>query len=384
VVVRAAGHARETDVRNWSEYLRHAINTSDRGAVSRLKEDEFAQGDAWDVHLDLFPAVQEVLNPPFINPHLPKMYAVCRDLRPYLEEDDIPALLYMESMEYARRTKLKMPPQGEFTHARIGFDDIEGAIRKKSVDEAALLFTAFLKKRGAPELARRLLLLGSGYLEQSLGHSISCTSFILLEIIARKDQDPWPALVLLSDYFCKGGFGRTTTMEKAAQPHQVSLPDNLLRATAGSSFLDIHHTITLYAIERARHLFSADEHRSLIESWLAWMGEKEPHPVSPGNVANRSVADYEKFYTVYSTLDAQRILEAVVGLAATTGRFRLPGRFLIKGLCDLYQGDYNPHYVTGLGAALWAAEQCRDQPSLASSALHQYLAFLCRSLGKAA
>jgi hypothetical protein len=35
------------------------------------------------------------------------MYAVCRELLPYMEADDIPALLYMETMEYARRVMLE-------------------------------------------------------------------------------------------------------------------------------------------------------------------------------------------------------------------------------------------------------------------------------------
>jgi hypothetical protein len=32
--------------------------------------------DAWQIHLSLFAVVQRVLNPPYINPHLPKMYVL--------------------------------------------------------------------------------------------------------------------------------------------------------------------------------------------------------------------------------------------------------------------------------------------------------------------
>ena len=65
--------------------------------------------------------------------------------------------------------------------------------------------------------------------------------------------------------------------------------------------------------------------------------------------------------------------------ASGEGRKRL-GRFLIKGLCDLYQGDYNPHYVTGLGAALWMVGRYAGHPSLVSNVLHQYIGFLFRGL----
>ena len=44
-------------------------------------------GDAWDIHLSVFSVAQRVLNPPFINPHLPKMYGIYRELMPvYLRE----------------------------------------------------------------------------------------------------------------------------------------------------------------------------------------------------------------------------------------------------------------------------------------------------------
>ena len=65
---------------------------------------------------------------------------------------------------------------------------------------------SFCDHRGKAALARQLLLLGSGYLDESLGHSISCTAFILLEMLKRPKDDPWPVPGILSDYFCKGDF----------------------------------------------------------------------------------------------------------------------------------------------------------------------------------
>ncbi len=96
---------------DWREYLINAIEASDVTAVSRLKSDGPEGEQAWSAHLSLFPEVQRVLNPPFINPHLPKMYGVCRDLLPYMEAEDILKLLYMETVEYARRAKLEKHPR---------------------------------------------------------------------------------------------------------------------------------------------------------------------------------------------------------------------------------------------------------------------------------
>ena len=71
----------------------------------------------------------------------------------------------------------------------------------------------YLDQQGGPELARRLLLLGNGYLDQSLGHSVSCTGFMLLEMLDREDHDPWPVLAALANYFCRGRFNTTPSLE---------------------------------------------------------------------------------------------------------------------------------------------------------------------------
>ena len=55
-------------------------------------------------------------------------------------------------------------------------------------------------------------------------------------------------------------------------------------------------------------------------------------------------------------------------------------RFLVKGLCDRYRGNYNPHCITGLGAALWVIHHFGNQPALAMKALFQYTDFLFDSI----
>ena len=250
------------------------------------------------------------------------------------------------------------------------------------MQRAASYFAAYLRQHGARELARRLLLIGSGYLVESLGHSLSCTAFILQEMLARKDQDPWPALVLLADYFIKGRFDTTPSFRKSPQALENAMPDFILRSTTGSSFIDIHHTITLYAIERARGLLSREEYEHLVASWLDWMGKKEPRATFVEAPEQGYVLDYTTFYRAFSALGAQAVLKIILPLTVSAGGSKLLGRFLIKGLCDLYQDNYNPHYVTGLGATLWVVGQYADQPSLVSNALHQYVGFLFHVLAR--
>jgi len=357
--------------------LLQALEASDVARASEQLRKELGKGrGAWEIHLSLFPVVQRVLNPPFINPHLPKMYGIYRELLPYLRKNEIPALIHLEVTEYARRPKLNELPKAKLLNSSVSFSDIEAAIGDQDWEKTAVLMAMFHKREGGVELARRLLLLGSGYLDHSLGHSVSCTAFILLEMLERVDKDPWPALATLADYFCKGRFHRTPVLWKStAFPSDEALSHHLLRATSGSGIVNLHHTITLYAMERVRQLFSKEEYNHMAGAWIAFMGDKKAERVALDGPRWEPAASYPRFYETFSRMEAKSTLSIAAGMITfPEGRRRL-GRFLIKGLCDQYQGDYNPHNLTGLGSTLWVVDRYWNRESIALNSLFQYLSF---------
>jgi hypothetical protein len=359
--------------------LVQAVEASDAAEASALLSKKLAGGgNAWKIHLALYPAVQQVLNPPYINPHLPKMYAICRELVPYLKEDEIAALVQLEVTEYARRPKLQKLPKPGLLNLPVAFNEVETAIEDQDREKAAILMATFLVQKGGAELARKVLLLGSGYLDGSLGHSVSCTAFILLEMLQRADQEPWPALTTLADYFCKGRFYRPPALSQPVAFSDEDIRQHLLRATGGRGIVNLHHTITFYALERVKHFFSAAEYQHLIGAWITFLqNKKEPAPA--GRDA-QPVPDYARFYKIFSRLEPNSIAAAAAGMLGTPRSRRQMGRFLIRGVCDRYQGDYNPHHLTGLGSALWVAERFWNQAPIAQTALFQYLDFFCDDL----
>src|SRR6266540_747656 len=248
------------------DQLLQKIEESDTdGAAELVKSEITKEGQAWNRHLSLFPLAQRVLNPPYINPHLPKMHCIYWEFLPYLMENEIPPLIQLEINEFARRPKSRMLPKPSRQSQTVSFPQIEAAIEADDRDRAARLMYAFQEQKGKAELSRNLLTLGSGYMDQSLGHSVSCTAFILLEMIERSDQDPWPALSTLAAYFCKGRFHTMPDLRETADiPSEEALNQYLLRATSGSGIVNLHHTITRYSIERARHLLSEGENDHLI------------------------------------------------------------------------------------------------------------------------
>ena len=84
---------------------------------------------------------------------------------------------------------------------------------------------------------------------------------------------------------------------------------------------------------------------------------------------------YSKFSEAFARTDVKPLVQSVMKMILTPqGRLQL-GRFLIKGLCDNYQGNYNPHYLTGLGSALWVVNRYWNHLQIVANALSQYLDF---------
>lgn len=357
--------------------LLEAIEARDVQKAYPCVYDEINRGrSAREIHLSLYPVVQRVLNPPFINPHLPKMYSICREFLPYLDHPDLLPLIRLEVTEYARRPKLEKLPRAKPLTAPVSFKHIESAISYRDWEKTAVLMVSLSRQKGHEELVRRLLLLGSGYLDNSLGHSISCTAFILLEMLQRLDLDAWPAIATLADYFCRGQFHTTPEIKKGkAKLLENEYRDQVFKATSGKGIVHLHHPITLYAIERVRRFLSQDEYDHMIYAWMTFVGDKQTSQISLDGSIQGPPKDYEAFFNLFARPETETLLKSLAGMIdSQEGRKRL-GHFLIKGLCDRYQGDYNPHYMTGLGSFLWLLDRYGNDPPVVLNALHQFLDF---------
>jgi hypothetical protein len=362
------------------EGLLKAVNESNPEMTWQIYERILADGgDPWEVHRSLYPVVQRVLNPPFINPHLPKMYAIHRELAAYLKAEDLPALVRLELKEYARRSKLEKIPRPELPASRVVFRDIETAFGDRDRETAAALMAGFNAQAGGPELARRLLLLGSGYLNDSLGHSVSCTAFMLREMLERDEDDPWPALFALAHYFCEGRFKVSPSEATFAPSDAQPASDHMMSATSGRGIVNLHHTITFYALDRVRSLFPEEEYGHLSAAVIRFMGNKKVEHMAAGLTPGDPPRDYARFFKTFSSLDTQSVMSSIWQMTSSKmGRQKL-GRYLVKGVCDLYRGDYDPHFLTGLGSLLWVLQKYPDEETICRNALYQYLDYYFRS-----
>ena len=353
------------------------IRNSDPSGASVILDSLLNDGrEPWAIHEALFPIVQGVLNPPFINPHLPKMYAINRELAGYLDQEDIANLVRVEVEEYARREKLAPISRPSLLPVVDDFSRVEKAIATGEVETTSATLSSFLARAGPLPLAKHLLILGSGYLDRSLGHSISCTAYLLIEMDIRREEDPWPVLVSLAEYFCKGNFSKKPTLQYSAISDypEVYLLD-LKRAVSGGGIGPLHHTITLYAIERSRHFLDHHEYDHALTMWNKMLGDKAEDLVPVNEVASLPLPDYSTFYQTFLESDPIKILDVVKkSLNSKNERNRL-AHFLIKAVLQCYNGYYNPHYLTGMGAVLWVIERFHEHPDVVLTCLNQYLDF---------
>lgn len=363
--------------------LNEAIINGDTDIALSLLDKKFDRSEnLLEIHNSLFPSVHRVLNPPFINPHMPKMYAVLPDFFHCLTPEDLKSLIRLEVSEYTQRKKLSAIPPPKTLPSQISFETIQNHIRLNKPNETAKLMAAFIKQYGVKVFATKLLLLGSNYLDRSLGHSVSCTALILLEMMNRKEQDIWPVLVLLSDYFCKGGFSETPDLKKTCLfVYNEAYLDKLSQAVSDTGIVALHHTITLWAIEKVRFLFNTHEYEHMLCMWESYLGNNDLYQLRKIKETEKDPDNFDAFFNFFSKLETEPAAKMISGMAGNPkGRDRMC-RFLIKGLCRLYQGNYDPHFFTGLGSMLWISEQFQDQPEIIFNAVYQYVDYYFNGIG---
>jgi hypothetical protein len=113
----------------------------------------------------------------------------------------------------------------------------------------------------------------------------------------------------------------------------------------------------------------------MIGAWVAFMENKKAEPIILDLARDGAPVDYDRFFKTFSKLQANKVLGDAAGMIAAQEGRQVLGRFLVKAVCDLYQGNYNPHYLTGLGSTLWIIDRYGKDTSLVNNSMFQYLDF---------
>ena len=113
----------------------------------------------------------------------------------------------------------------------------------------------------------------------------------------------------------------------------------------------------------------------MVNTWIDFLGDKGEERVSLEGPSSEPWRKYDQFYEKFSTLKAKPVVASLSGMIGSQeGRQKIK-RFLVQGVCDTYQGAYDPHYLTGLGSALWVLDQYWQDVPIVTNSLVQYLDF---------
>ena len=128
--------------------------------------------------------------------------------------------------------------------------------------------------------------------------------------------------------------------------------------------------------ERVRHLLSNKEYLHMLSSWTRWMGSKQADSVAV--LRAPAATTYEEFREAVAVGDAQKAISTLVALLpleSGPSASNKIGHYLTNAVCDLYLGDYDPHFLNGLGSLLWIAEYYSEDPEIVAHAIGQYLRY---------
>ncbi len=92
--------------------------------------------------------------------------------------------------------------------------------------------------------------------------------------------------------------------------------------------------------------------------------------------------DFNHFYSIFLHQDPVLIVNMLNNTLDTKGERIKFQNYLIKSVLKIYNGRYNPHNLTGLGASIWVIERFYDQPLIVLNALWQYLDFFFSGINR--
>jgi hypothetical protein len=111
----------------------------------------------------------------------------------------------------------------------------------------------------------------------------------------------------------------------------------------------------------------------MLTMWSKMMHGKKEKQFSLEKLDAEKPDDFERFFTFFSRYDPVLVPDMVkASLDSNNDRQRM-GYYLIKNVLQSYNGQYNPHSLTGLGSTLWIIKNFSDHPAIVTSAVFQYL-----------
>lgn len=357
-----------------SSALQQAILTHDRAqAETELSELENSQQWSLITFIDEFlPLLLMETNLRYKNFHLVKMSLFLRRLtmEHYFSKATEYALLRLVSQELLTRSWLRIEaaPLGWLEQAESS--TMQNFLQEMGEHNVHNAFHYALKiwKKDPDILFQTLLLSGSAFISDTLGHSLSCFFPVVEDLMAANHPHATTGLLSYLMYLVRYGISDDLVQKIAQKSEKPQDYVTLLkRCASGSGIVNIHHTITLYiftAWEEAKFNAERQVPYSLLLEWLdeKKVDQERERRVGPSLHADDLPHTYQEFAELFSFEHLDHTIATIFMLLEIFPQRTVDWLFRIYASYYTPQ-NWNPHYYTSLYAALclFLGEKIHDE-----------------------
>jgi hypothetical protein len=171
--------------------------------------------------------------------------------------------------------------------------------------------------------------------------SVSCTAFILLEMMQRSDQDPWPALATLSDYFCRADSRHPRLRTAPTSPSREFLGKPDAGGKRARDRQPAPHDHPVFDGTSGLFLPSRNFHTQLPAGSSSWEKKGRKHPK---RISLRVRLPITRISTAISPGGKKTLLNYLEGMISSEEGRRLLGKYLGQRVSGSLPGNYDPHY----------------------------------------
>ncbi len=202
-------------------------------------------------------------------------------------------------------------------------------------------------------LFNSLMRLGTQNLADTIGHSISCFYPVLTEMFAADHPASGTALLSLIMYFCRYRYTHKN-YKKKTEPFEGSKSKLLRRCAKDHTIFDLHQMITFYTMQSWEQEVWNDNQLipwSKLSAWTANKTEADyAEYVSEKDNSSQIPETYAEWDVIFRGHDQKKIITVACQLVSRD--WEKTCDWLFRAYCDYYTPDWDPHYFTGLYAAL--------------------------------
>lgn len=240
-------------------------------------------------------------------------------------------------------------------------DKISGNTAEKMIDELhksnihnAYYYSLGLYKYAREDLCQLLLDLGSVYIPDTLGHSISCFYPVIKDIIDTNHPATATALFSLIAYLGRFDYEENVLDQKLHDSEPDDYNKLLKKSASGKGIVNLHHMITFYIMtDWGKAAFNS---KGIVPFKILtdWVDDKEIDRELEKEVSeidiSENITSYQLFSNVFSPEDLKTSAHTLIYLLDTEPERAVD--WVFRRYTDFYTPDWDPHYYTSLFCAI--------------------------------